>query len=78
MKPCKLTTKYQATIPKEVRTALGIESGDSIIFQIGQDGIVTLKKVKPFDKSYLEAVGYTLSEWDSKEDDDAFANLQNL
>jgi AbrB family looped-hinge helix DNA binding protein len=78
MKPLKLTSKNQTTIPKEIRQQLGIKAGDAIIFQIKKDGTIILKKAKPFDKDYLEALEHTLSEWNSKEDDDAFSDLQNI
>lgn len=78
MKPFKLTSKYQATIPKEVRKKLDIKAGDSIVFQIQKDGSIILKKAKPFDTAYLESLEHTLTEWNSKEDEDAFDDLQNI
>ena len=38
-----VTSKGQTTIPKAVRDALGLVTGDQILFQIGQNG-VELKK----------------------------------
>lgn len=78
MRPSTLTSKNQATIPKEVRKKLGLKAGDGVVFQICKDGSIRLEKAKPFDTAYLEALEHTLSEWNSKEDDDAFEDLQNL
>lgn len=74
----KLTSKFQATIPKEVRKTLKLKAGDSVLFLIAKDGSVLLKKLRPMDKEYLQALNQTLSEWDSEYDDEAFANLQDV
>ena len=42
MPSATLTSKGQITIPKKVREALGLETGDSVAFRIGEDGTVTL------------------------------------
>ena len=76
MKPSKLTERFQATIPKEIRTALQLEPHDSIVFSITKDGTVILKKFN--DARYLKEIECTLQEWNSVEDDEAFAHLQNL
>jgi len=33
----RITSKGQLTIPKEVRRALGVRAGDSLLFEIGDD-----------------------------------------
>jgi AbrB family looped-hinge helix DNA binding protein len=38
----KLTTKSQITVPKDVRTALGVGPGQQVKFDIGEDGRVSL------------------------------------
>lgn len=38
-----LTTKGQVTIPKTVRSHLGLESGDRIAFLIREDGVVEIQ-----------------------------------
>ena len=78
MRASKLTSKFQATIPKEIRKALKLQAGDAIVFSIGTDGLVVIKKLQPLDKAYLEALNHTLTEWDSNHDDEAFANLQDI
>lgn len=45
MSIAKVTFKGQVTIPKEVRHELGIEDGDSLLFQV-QNGIAMVKRVK--------------------------------
>ena len=50
----KLTSKYQVTIPVEVRRTLGLNAGDSLTFTIGKDG-VRIKKTEPFDLVMAQA-----------------------
>ncbi|MFB6131058.1 MAG: AbrB/MazE/SpoVT family DNA-binding domain-containing protein [Salinigranum sp.] len=40
----RVTTKGQVTIPKDVREALGIESGDEVDFEETEDGYVIQKE----------------------------------
>ena len=37
-----ITSKGQVTLPKEVRTHLGVGTGDRVDFRIGPDGTVTV------------------------------------
>ncbi|KKT23257.1 MAG: Transcriptional regulator, AbrB family [candidate division TM6 bacterium GW2011_GWF2_43_87] len=79
IKHAKLTAKHQATIPIEVCKSLHLHTGDQVAFEIfEEEGFVILRKAVPFDREYARAVSQTLSEWSSKEDDDAFKDLQNL
>lgn len=72
----RLTVKYQATIPAPVRQALGLSSGDSVVFEVREPGVVFLRKQQPMDVEYLRAVSSTLeSEWLSEEDEAAYAHL---
>ncbi|MEO0834655.1 MAG: AbrB/MazE/SpoVT family DNA-binding domain-containing protein [Cyanobacteria bacterium J06642_3] len=74
-KPTKLTTKYQATIPKEVRVKLDLKAGDHIMF-VEKEGEIVIQKVKGIDWQYLQAVSPTLEpEWLSDEDEQAYADL---
>ena len=43
MPEAKLTSKGQVTIPKEVRDALNLETGDRVQFFIREDGTVELR-----------------------------------
>jgi AbrB family looped-hinge helix DNA binding protein len=70
----RVTTKYQATIPLVVRRALGITRGDVVAFEI-EGGRVSLRKVRPLDPEYLDAVAAGLTEWASDADDEAYRGL---
>ncbi|TDG11631.1 AbrB/MazE/SpoVT family DNA-binding domain-containing protein [Seongchinamella unica] len=70
----RLTSKYQATIPADVRRHLELRAGDRVAFEIREDGVI-LSKVRPLDQEYLSAAEETLSEWASQEDDEAYADL---
>ena len=70
-----LTSKFQATIPREVRARLQLKAGDKVRFIVTEQGDVVLKKATPLDVAYLAAVETTLSEWNSPEDEEAFSGL---
>jgi AbrB family looped-hinge helix DNA binding protein len=70
----RVTKKYQATIPQEIRQVLDINQGDSVTFEI-EEGQVVLKKVLPLDWDYLNAVSETLTEWSSAADEEAYGDL---
>lgn len=71
----KLTSKYQATIPLEVREHLRLKAKDQIVYEILEGNGVIIRKATPLDLEYLRALNYTLNEWDSPEDDKAYRNL---
>lgn len=72
-----VTQKYQATIPLKVREQLEIRAGDKIVFERQDDDTIIVRKkiVEPLDWAYLSSVEGTLSEWNSPEDDAAYADL---
>jgi len=70
----KITSKAQTTVPKEVRDALGVKPGDTLVYRIAR-GKVTLARAEPFDRAYLKAIESTLSEWASEEDAVAYDKL---
>ena len=72
----KITSKFQATIPKEVREMLGVKAGDCIVFEVMTNGQIVVRKEMPFDKMYAKSVEKTLSEWGSVIDDEDFEDLQ--
>jgi antitoxin PrlF len=43
MPSAKLTSKGQITIPKEVRKALGLQTGDRLAFRLRDDGTVQVE-----------------------------------
>ncbi|MEW6268475.1 MAG: AbrB/MazE/SpoVT family DNA-binding domain-containing protein [Thermodesulfobacteriota bacterium] len=70
----RLTRKYQATIPADVRRALRLKQGDVVQFEIEGDR-VTLRRQKASDRAYLRGLEVNLSEWSSPYDDEAFGDL---
>ena len=70
----KLTSRYQATIPKTVRKALHLSAGDAIAFDI-EDNQIRLRKAKPIDLNFAKALQSTLEEWDSPADEEAYREL---
>lgn len=70
----RLTSKYQATIPADVRRALRLKQGDVVQFEIDGDR-VTLRRQQVSDRAYLKGLESTLSEWGSPYDDEAYRDL---
>ena len=70
----KITSKYQATIPEPVRKALHLKAGDAIAFDI-EDHQILLRKARPLDLVFAEALKGTLNEWESAEDEEAYREL---
>ena len=71
----KLTTKSQATIPGAIRKLLGLNPGDSVAFEIEQGQKVVIRKANPVDFEFAFALEGTLSEWFSKNDEEAYRDL---
>lgn len=75
MQTSKVTSKYQATIPKEIRAKLNLKAGDKILFN-EVDGQITITKVEPIDWQYLKSISPTLEpEWLSDADEEAYGDL---
>ena len=70
----KLTKKYQATVPKVVRSKLELKAGDVIAFEIDNE-IITIRKAQPIDIEFSSALIPTLSEWGSQNDEEAYNDL---
>ncbi|RWX51461.1 looped-hinge helix DNA binding domain-containing protein, AbrB family [Candidatus Electrothrix marina] len=71
----KLTGKSQTTIPKEIRKILGIHPGDSVAFELNEESRVFIRKATPVDFEFAKALEGTLSEWSSKNDEEAYRDL---
>ncbi len=70
----KLTSKFQTTVPTQVRKVLQLQAGDIVGFEIvGSD--VKLKRATPLDLAFAQALEGTLAEWSSLADDEAFKDL---
>ena len=68
----KLTRKAQTTIPRSVRSALRLEPGDEIVYEIVDGGRVVLTKA-PSDST--EDPFGTFLEWEGDADREAYADL---
>ncbi len=73
-KTSRLSNKGQVTIPREIRTALHLEPGDLVVYEVKDDKAI-LRRAEPFDAAYHSAVSETLEEWGSIDDDKAFRDL---
>lgn len=69
----KLTIKYQATIPAEIRKKLELHAGETLAFE--SVGRLRLRRATPLDLQYAQALSPTLSEWDSENDNKAYRGL---
>jgi AbrB family looped-hinge helix DNA binding protein len=73
----RITTKYQTTVPAEVRERLGLGRGDFVEFLI-EGSSVRLRKAKrrlPDEVAFKLAQMAAMSDWDTPEDDEAFRDL---
>lgn len=70
----KLTSKYQTTIPEPVRRKLKLTAGDTVVFEVDGDQVL-LRKARPLDLQFTEAVEGTLTEWTTEADEEAFRDL---
>lgn len=75
MKPIKITSKYQASIPQEIRALLKLKAGDSITFEITANNQVQIRKAVIQDFAYLKSLEKTLDEWSSLHDEKAYRDL---
>ena len=71
----KISSKGQVTIPANVRKKLHLETGDTLAWETEADGRIWVRRLEPLDLDYLAAVSGTLSEWNSREDDEAYRDL---
>lgn len=74
MQTSKVTSKYQATIPAEIRKKLGIHGGDTLVFEVVNDE-VRLRRATPLDIQYAQELAGTLNEWSSDNDAEAYREL---
>lgn len=74
METSRLSSKGQVTLPKKVRTAIGARPGDTIVYEISDDGI-RLRRAEPLDLAFHAALEHTLDEWTTPADEEAFGDL---
>jgi antitoxin PrlF len=70
----RLTSKYQATIPRPVRERLGVGAGDSVAFVVDDDR-VWVRRAEPLDREFARALSDTMGEWLSPADEEAYREL---
>ncbi len=64
----RLTVKAQSTLPRDVRTALGVGPGDTIVYVIEQDGKVTVANGAEYE-AWLKAKAEWGPSWESFAED---------
>ncbi len=71
----KVTSKFQATVPADVREALGIKAGDTVAWAV-KDGAATVR-VLPKDLMGWDALSWLsfADEWLSAENEEAWRDL---
>jgi AbrB family looped-hinge helix DNA binding protein len=74
----KLTSKFQASIPKKIRAKLNLQAGDMVEFEEKNDEVVIKKVKSATDKSFLKLQEKNLQEWNSDIDNTQFDYLKNL
>ncbi len=73
----KLNSKGQATIPGKIRELLGFRPGDTVAFEVDENKKVMIRKATAIDFEFAKALEGTLSEWSSKNDEEAYSGLKN-
>ncbi len=71
----KISSKGQVTVPAEVRKTLQLKTGDTLAWEVQEDGKISVRRIEPIDVDYISALSGTLSEWSSAEDDKAYRDL---
>jgi antitoxin PrlF len=71
----KVTSKFQATVPADVRAALGIKAGDTVAWAV-KEGVATVR-LMPKNLSGWDSLTWLslADEWLSPEDEEAFRDL---
>lgn len=75
MEMSRLTSKHQATVPADIRTALGLKAGDSIEWDV-IDGVAHVRKARKMDWAWHKLAEASFGvEWLSPEDEEAWRDL---
>ena len=70
----RVTQKGQVTIPRQIRSILGIDTGDEVIFEITGNGIFLVKR-KSSIKNCKKYIGF-LSHLSGSKTDDIIAEMR--
>ncbi|MEL6387359.1 MAG: type II toxin-antitoxin system PrlF family antitoxin [Pseudomonadota bacterium] len=71
----KLTTKSQTVIPASIRKRLGLEPGDTVLYEVTEHGVVIRKLVMVDEEDPTFDPFHAFTEWSSPEDEEAFKHL---
>ncbi len=71
----KLSSKNQVTIPREMREGAGLHSGDIVVYEMREPGVIAMRRLPTGDAAFHSALSSTLDEWATAADDDAFRDL---
>lgn len=71
----KITAKGRTTIPQAIREALHVGPGDTIAWEVGRDGVASVRRIEALDAEYLRALEGTLGEWSGAADEKAYRDL---
>ena len=74
MKFSRVTASGQTTIPKSIREAAGLYSGDVLAFET-EGGHVMVRKVAGGRSDHPWGLSATMPEWASHEDEEAWRDL---
>ncbi len=75
MEMTRVTAEHQAVLPDEVRAALGVHPGDTLVWQV-DNGAVRVWKIDEEDMAFLKLADQIFAEeWLSPEDEEAFRDL---
>ena len=70
----RLTQKFQATVPKEIRRLLELKAGDSIVFEVDGNRVL-VRRANHIDLQFMRSLNSSLDEWNSQFDEDAYRDL---
>ena len=77
MEISKISAKGQTTIPAKIRNQLGFCNGDTVVYEIKDEGVL-MRKVAETNSTYLTAISSTLEEWNSGEYHEVWCDLQKV
>ena len=67
-------SKGQTTIPARIRKRAGLSEGDTVTYEVREDGLL-LRKVEEQADHYLKGISDSMDEWNSPEDMEAWNDL---
>ena len=74
MQISRVTSKYQATVPADIRAALGVKAGDQLAWEV-RDGMATVRRHGAVSSPVTVVDSQTFGEWLSDEDEELFRDF---